>query len=355
MTRTTRGNHQTKVESVESSCLICTRSVRTNDYAVQCEKCDGWMHCGCANISLTLYKCLIQTKSTAIHIDCSRCRPTESKVTPTQSENSEGSESEYESLPVDLDSTCIHVTPVSVSTEVKPVSTLQLNNQSSPKSYAEAVGSGSPTVAHQPPLPTLGEKDKKKHVRPRVMDLMIRIRNLEESLLRGCKQEGNGRKIEPRQMAPERTKCLVLFNAPESEDLDSKNRIEHDRRLLEDMVSKLFDVGERGITIVSAFRLGKKTAEPHGRPRPLKVVLDSENDCFRVFSRTFRLKSEIYRVARDLCPEDRARMKAAVLELKNRRAAGELDLMIQDFRVTRRPPRVGWKPITIQPLGPPRG
>lgn len=98
-----------------------------------------------------------------------------------------------------------------------------------------------------------------------------------------------------------------------------------------------------------AFRLGKKALDPTLSPRPLKVVLDSESDCLRIFARTSRLRSEKYRIGRDLNPEERVRMRAAVCELKRRRAEGETHLIIQDFRVVRRPPRVGWKSVTIQP------
>lgn len=189
----TRGNPKMKEELVESPCLSCNKPVRTNDYAVQCEKCDGWMHCGCANISLTLYKCLIQTKSTVIHIDCSSCRPTEQKVKPIQSDISEGSESEYESLPVDHDSTCIRVTPVSVSTPVKPVSTLQPENESLPKTYADVVGLGSPSKTLQPS----GEKTRKRQVRPRVQDLINRIQSIEENLLRSQKRKAMASRRNP--------------------------------------------------------------------------------------------------------------------------------------------------------------
>ena len=88
-------------------------------------------------------------------------------------------------------------------------------------------------------------------------------------------------------------------------------------------------------------------------PRPLKVVLKSEEERRRVFSRVHRLKGECYRVLRDLSPEDRIRMREAVNELKDRRSKGETNLHIVDFRVVMRRPRVVWQPVIIFPKVPP--
>jgi hypothetical protein len=42
-------------------------------------------------------------------------------------------------------------------------------------------------------------------------------------------------------------------------------------------------------------------------------------------------------------------MKEAVEELRSRRAAGEINLRIVDFRVVKKAPRVSWKPMLLLP------
>jgi hypothetical protein len=144
---------------------------------------------------------------------------------------------------------------------------------------------------------------------------------------------------------PSRDRCLIILNAPESQKPTSAERMGDDLHFLQCMVSRLFDIDEGGINVVTCFRLGRKSATP----RPLKVVLLDEEECRRVLRRTFRLKGEGYFVVRDLSPEDRVKMRDAVKELKSRRLQGENDLHIVDFRVIQKRPRVGWKPVFLTP------
>lgn len=249
---------------------------------------------------------------------------------------------------------------MSESTPSNPLGNHLLEMCTRPKSYAEAAAprdsQNTGSDAKQVPLIPSGREtaaqSKKNARKPRMQDLVKRIHDIEEALAKESHLNPGHATSKIVDKGPDRKRCFLLFNAPESQECDPKNRMEHDRLLLEDMVSKLFELGEPGISVSCAFRLGKKPDDPMSRPRPLKVVVDSENDCLRIFSRIHRLKAEKYRVARDLSPEDRKRMREAVSELKQRRAEGETHLVIQDFRVVRRPHRVGWKPVTLHPVAP---
>lgn len=360
MSPITRASGCTKTESSDSTCLLCALPVRSVDYAVQCEKCEGWTHCGCANISLTLYKCLINTKTTQLHIECNNCRPVHLVSDVAASTSPASSDSETETLCGDLDDTCIHAPLVSESAVAISLSSHSTEQSKCLRSYAEvAAPSGNQNTETDTKQASLlmstsgrdtSGKSKKSARRPRMLDIVKRIHNIEEALSKASSLHSGRAVNKPVAKGPDRTRCFLLFNAPESQEMDPGSRMEHDRHLLEDMVSKLFEPNEPGISVSCAFRLGKKPDDPISQPRPLKVVVESENDCLRIFSRIHRLKSEKYRVARDLSPEDRKRMREAVNELKQRRAEGETHLVIQDFRVVRRPPRVGWKPVTLRPL-----
>jgi hypothetical protein len=143
---------------------------------------------------------------------------------------------------------------------------------------------------------------------------------------------------------------LIIINAPESDKESSAGRIVDDHSFLQEMVSRLFEPGEEGINVLTAFRLGRKP-ENNGTPRPLKVVLQNEEERRRVLRRTFRLKGETYFVLRDLSPEDRIKMREAVKDLKTRRLNGEKDLHIVDFQVVQKRPRVVWEPVLLEPKG----
>ncbi|CAI2738735.1 unnamed protein product [Dicrocoelium dendriticum] len=147
---------------------------------------------------------------------------------------------------------------------------------------------------------------------------------------------------------PSRDRCLIVVNAPESSKSTPAERILDDEAFLIRMISLLFDEGEPGINVVSAFRIGRKQ-EDSTKSRPLKIVCQNEDECRRILRRTSRLKGESFYVLRDLSPEDRIKMKSAVGELRTRRANGETDLHIVDFRVVPKTPRTRWRPILVLP------
>ena len=147
----------------------------------------------------------------------------------------------------------------------------------------------------------------------------------------------------------QRDNCLIFIRVPESTKNLPEERMNDDCLFLQKCVSKLFDAGEPGLRIITAFRLGKKSENIAANPRPLKVVLESKEECLRVLNRTSRLKGEPYFIVRDLSPEDRIRMKTALQELKCRREAGETNLKIVDFRVVRIAPKARWKPVVLLP------
>ena len=168
-----------------------------------------------------------------------------------------------------------------------------------------------------------------------------------EELVKNKAQDDHPVLAQPPQQ--NRKRCLIIMNAPESNKQVNTERILDDQEVLQNLMWKLFDAGDEAITVVTAFRLGKKADDPTTQPRPLKVVLASEEECQRVFSRCHRLKGDSLRVFRDLCPEDRVRMRMACQELKQRLHNGEQNLHIVDFQVVMRRPRVVWEPITIHP------
>ena len=146
-----------------------------------------------------------------------------------------------------------------------------------------------------------------------------------------------------------RKRCLILMNVPESDADASQERVDHDVRHVRDCLQHLFTSGEEEIAKntrpINVYRLGKRTTEKY---RPLKIVFAAEREVEYILARTHRLKGLPVRVLRDLSPEDRARMKEAIQELREKRANGDTDWIIRDFRVVRRRPRIKWHPLQLQ-------
>lgn len=108
-----------------------------------------------------------------------------------------------------------------------------------------------------------------------------------------------------------RSKNVLFFNIPESNALDSKSRIDHDRRIVVNCFSEI----NIPCNNFKAFRLGKPG---NNRARPVKVALsDSSLASLCLKNRGLLINSEI-RIKADLTVLQRSEVKKAYEELKNR-------------------------------------
>ncbi|CAH8666718.1 unnamed protein product [Dicrocoelium dendriticum] len=353
-----------------SKCLSCSKGVTTRSKAVQCSECDGWMHIACCGICPDQYVLLQRFTSPAVNFFCDNCRaslncrrllaglsalsldsssptkPDAIRDTPAPPCSPSPSNSGW-ITPMGKRSRTTSTTQSDPSTKVLPI-------EPSTRSYAAVVKESvisvpifkSPTTSGAKTRPKPVEKPKPKLSSQSQMKLVLdRLSELEKVV----KENPSLSKPQvPERTQPSRDRCLIIMNAAESGKTTSAERILDDQTLLERMISLLFDEGEQGINIVSAFRLGKKQ-EDTSRNRPLKIVCRDAEECRRILRRTSRLKGEPYYVLRDLSPEDRVKMKKAVEELRTRRGSGETDLHIVDFRVVRRTPKTRWRPILLTP------
>ncbi|CAH8605969.1 unnamed protein product [Dicrocoelium dendriticum] len=349
-----------------SKCLDCGKGVTTRSKAVQCSFCDGWLHITCCGISPNFYECLLMYTASSVGIFCDSCltlvntqrahsglpaftprsASAHSDPQPTVSQNSPSS---FPSLCPDF------VTPVLKQISAPPSEPHISSDQPSkplPKTFATVVkentvaapASRIPVVHKCKPIAKAVE-DKASPPKRGLKSVLHRIDHLEKLLQ---DKPPSKPRIPEIAKVPNRERCLIIMNSPESDKTTAAERILDDQLFLKRMISLLFDEGEPGINIVSAFRLGRKH-EDSSKVRPLKVVCQTEDECRRILRRTSRLKGEPFHVLRDLSPEDRVKMKIAVDELRTRRANGETDLRIEDFRVVRKVQRTRWKPVLVLP------
>ncbi|CAH8452261.1 unnamed protein product [Dicrocoelium dendriticum] len=396
---------------MSSKCLSCSKRVTSRSKAVQCALCEGWLHTSCCNIDDALYECLQRTASEVMSSHCDSCRvivndkrllanhrplsicspvtlavdntedelppssislPASGSATPKPNRTRTLSATSAESLP---SSKMIcrprnkPATYAAVASATAPTSTSLCPAESTPprklvsKPKAKSntgdnpsivKGNVPPTFISQSPAtnavkfnPKSGDKPNSKlsASQSRMKLVLNRLSELEKVI----KENPSSRRPQmPERTPPSRDRCLIIMNAAESNKATPAERILDDQILLERLISLLFDEGEQGINIVSAFRLGRKQEDPT-KFRPLKVVCQTEEECRRILRRTSRLKGEPYYVLRDLSPEDRIKMKKAVEELRTRRGNGETDLHIVDFCVVRKTLRARWRPILLIP------
>ena len=303
-------------------CTHCSKNVTAASKALECHWCKKWTHIRCCEIGEDLYRNLMSYHRLNLNFCCDSCVPKmesarDKEVPPSQCSADESSEVDSP------DVTCI-VRQLSPATEIpKPITSTPVKHRRR-KRRNKKNKSDADVKEAEPEVPTL---------RPVV-----------EVLPKTMKSTSDTRR-------PARERCLIVLNVPESLSDTPQARVDHDVKSLRDCLISIFDEDEQdvasSIKLTMAFRLGKRRDNPELNPRPLKIVLNSPDEVQTVIRRAHKLKGQPVRILRDLSPEDRIKLKTALDELRERRANGEMNLFVKDFRVVKRKPRVRWSPLLL--------
>jgi hypothetical protein len=348
-------------------CTGCVTKVTQASKALQCQFCDGWTHIRCIGISEGVYEQLVLLPCRNLTYTCDACLPKIDKLrspidwpplTPRLVSKSDHCGSGE--LPGEETARKIQTRSESFkagSSNERTRSSSQIRQTEKPNvlrgSQSKSANSSPQThfTDSSSPKNKLGSDHKDLHGRGSVEDELSWVEVVRKSRPPISPKPTEERQtIQPmRESKYPREQCIIILKAPESQGETSEERMEDDRKFLVQCISKLFDVTEPGLHVVSAYRLGKKKEDVIANPRPLKVILESVAECERVFRRTYRLKGEPYYLLRDLCAEDRVKMKEAVEELKRRKQDGEKNLKIVDFQVVQRTVKARWKPVLLEP------
>ena len=355
-------NHQAKAQDPDKNdCVICGTIVQSSALAVQCDQCDLWTHCSCGSISTTLYRCLTTSKTKMIKIKCMKCIAADCQGVASSEVKECLIHDPVNDTLNEMEVTCVPAASPTQSTPAnsprKLTDIASLHENTSPiRSFADAVARNIPT------------KVKTRPKKVRLQEVISRLTRIENGLINPSTSKiiPGKTKVSPRPTHQEgvepqppltvppgknRRQCLILMNIPESNATTAQDRVDHDVLLVRECLQKLFTPDEepiaKNIRPMNIYRLGKRADE---KTRPLKIVLSSEKDVDNMLARSHRLKGLPVRILRDLSPEDRIRLKEAINELREKRATGDNDWIIRDFRLTRRRPRIKWHPLQLQAL-----
>lgn len=155
---------------------------------------------------------------------------------------------------------------------------------------------------------------------------------LEEKLGSKTQQEVNTESIISEMSdRARRSKNVMLFNVPESQDKNVDSRIKHDN----DLVSKLiaFFMPNNSLCSFKTARVGRKSPN---KSRPLKAILNQESDVMNFLSR-FSTESAAeldqrlsdVKASRDRTPREMELFKSLKAQLEERKSKGECDITIK--------------------------
>ncbi|BHF57396.1 hypothetical protein SprV_0100033700 [Sparganum proliferum] len=147
-----------------------------------------------------------------------------------------------------------------------------------------------------------------------------------------------------------RDHCIIIQGLPESSASTPRERVAADLEQFQKLLNEMLQPTE-DVTVLKAFRLGSRTtAAPQTRPRPLKIVLGSNEQAKQILSRRFRSKHSHDGVffQPDYSPAERVKRRELVLELRTRQIKGEEDLTIYKDQIVKRYSTPVWiKPIRM--------
>lgn len=126
------------------------------------------------------------------------------------------------------------------------------------------------------------------------------------------------------------------------ENLEEAGQEDSDR-----IIHLLHELDCDDISIDAFVRLGRKPTADDAKPRPIKLIVSSEQQKDRILARTKNLRNskdtalrKVF-VHQDLTPRQRQKRMELVRELKERQAKGEPNLMIINGKIVLRKVQMG--------------
>lgn len=145
-------------------------------------------------------------------------------------------------------------------------------------------------------------------------------------------------KVEEEEIQKRRT-SVIIHGVTESTADSSEQRLDEDSC---QMAAMLHELESDDVPVKQVIRLGKRQLDPNAKPRPIKLVTDTEDNKLQLIVRAKNLRDKkeggwdrVF-IHQDLTPKQREARKLLVQELRRRQAQGETDLMIAKGNIVRR-------------------
>ena len=301
-------------------CHECDIPFEEKDAWLQCGSCQFWYHRACVQLSDVQFTGLVEAAKQgdkSMQYFCALCKDTVNDVL-TNIQRFKKMQNELNSIRNEINGRFE-------------------NLETQMKSIEEKISKGTTvTDIKSPSFREILKKDIQKSVKEKVKE------ELED------KREA--------ELIEEKKNNIVLFNVPESLSEDCESRMRHDR----DMFLTLYNIEENDFadeTVKVMHRVGSKEAK---KPRPMVVKFINNEDKAKYLKDSGDLALsvdgkdvQIY-ATNDRTRKQRETMKNLTTEIKERRKAGEEDIVIRNFRIIKKksvPPESSQKGAKI-PRGP---
>jgi len=285
------------------NCPDCLKEVSEDQLGLVCDGCDMWYHAACEKVSDAVYEFLNNNcEEKSVCWFCKRCEMVFRRFSSAFIRMEEAQKRMEEKVDVIL--TKINSTPV--DDQYKEV-------QERIEQKVDALSN-----------------NVEKQCSVSVQDIVCTTRAEDKSEEEDIKR---------------RSTSIIVHGLPEPQATSPELRKQEDEDTIETL---LHGLNLDDISVDSIIRLGRRpeAADADAKPRPIKLLVASEEQKVRVLSKAKNLPRkreggfQIF-MHQDLTPKQRMLRKELVKELKERQAKGEANLMISNWKiVVRRRPTV---------------
>ena len=300
----------TKNRKVSCKCLECEKVIEKRTYALVCEKCEHkWKCADCLGLSDIVYAELMENSS--LHWFCPSCE--EIIFQPdTKSESI---------LPSMLDKLMEQM--------------IKLDHKLESKADASTVANLEERLDG---LLDVTQQRVETKVDSIVMTLNNNANTVQECVEGALKLQLLEEKSEEAEKNRRKT-SVIVHGVQESRASDSEQRIKDDGDVMQEI---LHHIRCDEVSVSQIIRLGKRQEGPDMKPRPIKMVLESEESKDKVLRGAKNLKNRQERglnrvfIHQDLTPKEREARKILVMELKDRMVNGERNLTIVNGKIVQK-------------------
>jgi len=163
-------------------------------------------------------------------------------------------------------------------------------------------------------------------------------KEVDESIAFAVKDKIEEDKEEEAEIAKRKT-SVIVFGLSESQSEDTEERKMEDSCKISEM---LHEMDASGVGVRQVIRLGARQTDQNVQPRPVKVVIDNEEQHQTMLKSAKNLRNVVRGgwnrvfVQPDLTPKQRTVRRQLVAELKERQLRGELNLIIANNKIITR-------------------
>ena len=324
-------------------CIECGEAIETDVKALQCEMCseEVWKCAQCLGLDDTMYEFLASSTDNGLHWFCDNC---EEILIDGFGSLGNKLQSLFHKLMEKSDIIEQKICDVTANVEHK-INDAAIKLEQMVEDKVKVVESGVINLITQHHG---GNEIQTCLVETQIKQSLVDVGTVQECVVKALDVKNQEDKEEEMEIK-KRATSVIVHGVAESDATDTDQREAED---VDVIAAMMHEINSDDVKVAKIVRLGKKpltaaNSDNIPKPRPIKLVLESEEQKVQVLKRAKNLRLakeggwETVFIHQDLTPKQREARKQLLQEMRERANKGEGDLMIFNGKIVKRRPRPG--------------